>query len=120
MKIRTGFVSNSSSASFVIDKCNLTDKQIKCIRSAPAYAERLEMGFIGSYGNWQVKENDRFIWGDTTMDNFDFAEFFTKIGIPWTYIGWSDSNGNDRSKMWSERASKGEFKVVDANRRMYE
>ena len=37
MKIRQGFVSNSSSSSFVINKINLSEKQIEQIKNHGSY-----------------------------------------------------------------------------------
>lgn len=118
MRIRSGFVSNSSSASFVIIKFNLTSRQLKQIRSAPAYAKRLGMDFIEEHGNWRVKEDENVILGSTTMDNFDFAEFLTKIGVNWDYIGWDDSNENERRHRWEAEQHSGKFPVIDANKRL--
>lgn len=119
MKIRSGFVSNSSSASFVILKSNLTERQLKQIRSAPAYAKRLGMDFIEEYENWRVQEDENVILGTTTMDNFCFAEFLTKIGVNWDYIGWDDSNGNGRRRHWEAEQRSGKFPVIDANRKLW-
>jgi len=69
MKIRTGFVSNSSSASFIIKKYHLSEKQIDDIKKY--LAEDNEDG-------WQTDEDEHIIEGWTSMDNDAFGEWLDK------------------------------------------
>lgn len=69
MKIRNGFVSNSSSSSFIINKNNLT-----------ADEEKLILDYIDSEANddgWSIEidETSGLINGWTSMDNGAFETF---------------------------------------------
>jgi hypothetical protein len=73
MKIRNGFVSNSSSASFVIDRKYVSQDMINKIFDHEDVAEGEE---------WTVVMNDKEIICSTYMDNFDLLEYVRKIGVP--------------------------------------
>ncbi len=82
MKIRNGFVSNSSSSSFVIDMCestSITKKQLNEIINAPS-----DLGF-------KIKIKDGAVIGTTTGDNSRMHEYlrdFVKVNeeiIIWEY-----------------------------------
>lgn len=88
MKIRTGFVSNSSSSSFVIKKQDLTDLQILKIYDYLNEAKILGLHISDEY--WEISEDEYNIKGWTFMDNFDMAEFFDRIGISNLIVEWSD------------------------------
>jgi hypothetical protein len=88
MKIRNGFVSNSSSSSFVISKKDLTTKQIYSINNHIEIAEYL--GIKTWESPWDIRENDEFIEGYTYMDNFDMDEFLEKIGVDKSKIDWTE------------------------------
>jgi len=109
MKIRNGFVSNSSSSSFVIHKYYLSEEQIaKMFNYVEVVGEYLkdnplpEKGYYDydqpspeydfSYcdSSWSIKEFNDFIFGDTSMDNFSFFDFFRFIGIDDNNICWDD------------------------------
>jgi hypothetical protein len=84
MKIRNGFVSNSSSSSFVIPKDKLTEEQIQLIKNhsteANKHAEYYDFGNSDDY--WSISESEYYISGYTFMDNFDMYEYlinFMKI-----------------------------------------
>lgn len=95
MKIRTGFVANSSSSSFVLDKSKITDDQLKAVLNHISYtrehfnvqedypAPYLEDGFWCGDMDWWILDNsgEPFLGGYTYMDNFDMGRFFEKIGI---------------------------------------
>ena len=92
MKLRKGFVSNSSSSSFVVDK-NLTNAVV-CdkIRNHMEVAREMyadhedewtEVGYIDDNSDaWSIHEYAEKIEGYTSMNNFDMEAFFEKIGVP--------------------------------------
>jgi hypothetical protein len=80
MKIRQGFVSNSSSASFVIDKTKLSALQVLAIMDHINAAQRLGMENVCDEEAWNVTEEESTINLHTSMDNFDMLEFLEKIG----------------------------------------
>ena len=87
MKIREGFVSNSSSSSFIINKCNITDAQLQKIREHSYWGEIYKIPYTNE--EWEIKETENTISGYTTMDNFDMDYFLTIIGVFKHVINWS-------------------------------
>ena len=89
MKIRNGFVSNSSSSSFIIRKSNLTERQIEQIYDHIDSAIELaandhnykEFGYCETSDAWSVDEKEETIFVSTFMDNFDMGGFLKAIGI---------------------------------------
>ncbi len=109
MKIRSSFVSNSSSSSFVIDKTGLTEEQIWAIKNHIKVACWLNKArediwwderdcdcsdikkcrhhsdgltfWKGPSDEWTITETDTKLLGDTYMDNFDIEKFLDLIGV---------------------------------------
>jgi hypothetical protein len=82
MKIRQGFVSNSSSSSFIVKKCTLTPAQEVIMRNHRLISE--EVGDAYNYpedGFWEISEHDDHYVCHTIMDNFDLREFLIDLGI---------------------------------------
>jgi len=92
MKIRKGYVSNSSSASFVIKKKHLTEEQLEAIRDHYNYAVTrfydLDTAWCNEGDSWHLKEDEKKIYGETSMNNFDMREFLQAIGVPLEHIGY--------------------------------
>ena len=87
MKIRQGFVSNSSSSSFILKKSGLTDDQIDKIINHVEHYQLLEGWEDCEWlkemrDEWNVEVDDDFIKCSTFMDNFDLIELMHVIGIP--------------------------------------
>lgn len=104
MKIRSGFVSNSSSSSFVIYREALSDKQLNKILHIEKTIEKLIKKDVlkGSPKNltekfsyydqdpWRIEVSDDFVFGETSMDNFDISAFLTQIKVDRDCIKWDD------------------------------
>ena len=83
MKIRSFFVSNSSSSSFTIKLCDITAEQYLKIIDLEDHNE----DFIEYPWTLEVLEDS--ICGDTDMDNFDMETFLIEIlKIPEDKINW--------------------------------
>jgi hypothetical protein len=77
MKQRAGFVSNSSSSSFIVQKHVLTEEQIQEILR-PATPEEDP---YDSWASWFVEETADTITGYTSMDNYQYTDRFKAMGI---------------------------------------
>ena len=79
MKNRNGFVSNSSSSSFVICKEYLTDKQIEAIKQFRKDMIKADRGF-GDNGNY-LNEDDNYISFEIYYIDSEFCDMCDKNGI---------------------------------------
>lgn len=83
MKVRNGFVSNSSSSSFILYKDKLTEEQILLIKNH-------HLCKIIPYADtdfWCVDEHNDTLELSTMQDSFDMYEYLTQIvKIPYNSI----------------------------------
>jgi hypothetical protein len=89
MKSRFGFVSNSSSSSFIISKHFLNEWQINAIKNHTTNLYFKRSG-CDKYDAWNINEDEHFVCGSTSMDNFDMREFLCMIGINPNVVKWDD------------------------------
>ena len=90
MKIRTGFVSNSSSASFVIKLVDITADQL-CQIDRHCYAAKTNnWEEFNIQDPWDIVIDNAAgtVSGYTLMDNFGMLNFLLKIGVPEDKIEW--------------------------------
>ena len=82
MKIRSGFVANSSSSSFIVDKSRITAVQYKAIANHVRYVqEHFPDWYWTNDDAWHIDETDVEIHGYTPMDNLDMEMLFVELGI---------------------------------------
>lgn len=93
MKIKTDHVTNSSSASFIIDKEKLTDLQLYLLKNHVEFVKSYHpsaLEYVELFGasvetiaqsGWTITEEDEYIEGYTSMDNFDMKWFLREIGV---------------------------------------
>jgi hypothetical protein len=84
MKVRTGFVSNSSCSGFAISKKHVSAHQRDLIYNHIEKAKECEME--GTYHHhascgdaWDIWETEDFIIGSTIMDNFDMHHYLEHV-----------------------------------------
>ncbi len=103
MKIRNGFVSNSSSSSFVIYRESLTNKQLTKILNIEKTIEKLiekdeklsEKFEYYDQDPWRIVVSDDFVFGETSMDNFDMSAFLKTIKVDSDFIKWDDGYNDE-------------------------
>ena len=89
MKTREGFVSNSSSQSFIIrHKELLTDYQIEQIKN---HSNKLSND--DKWNAWRIEVNEYTIYGATDMNNFDMREYLNEIGVPQDAVEFGEEWG---------------------------
>jgi hypothetical protein len=72
MKERLDFVTNSSSASYIIRKDKITYKQAKQIYDHSQFV-------ANKYDAWSISESNTDIKVSTIMDNFDMHDYLVNI-----------------------------------------
>ena len=92
MKIRIGFISNSSSTSFIVSKRVLSEEQIVAIRDHIEYSSKNfpQIGWADKDQYWNIDETDEQMRLYTGMDNFDMHEFLMALGVNDDDIKWND------------------------------
>jgi hypothetical protein len=84
MKTRNGFVSNSSSASFVLDKHRLSGYQLERLRNHIQAGRDLKlptMEYAEDRDAWEItKDDDNVLELFTIIDNFDMCELIDALG----------------------------------------
>jgi hypothetical protein len=96
MKFRSGFVSNSSSSSFLIPINALKYYQVQMIKDHinttmewSKYQEN-EL-YVYNEDSWSIDVNEKCVYGWTIMDNFDMHHFLIEIAkVDPKYIHWGD------------------------------
>ena len=86
MKIRNGFVSNSSSSSFVVSKNDITAMQLTLIKNHSK--EGAKYGIQYPEDEWSIYETDESLEGYTSMDNFDMESFMRRIGVDMSKVNF--------------------------------
>lgn len=71
MKTRLGFVSNSSSSSFIISLDNISAKQLRKIIHNPA----TNPNSIDYLDRWTIEITEDEVKCSTYMDNYDFCKY---------------------------------------------
>lgn len=89
MKIRSGFVSNSSSSSFVVSLRKLSPEQFCKIVNHEKWGEKLGIQYPDD--TWNITIEKGILHGYTSMDNFDMRTFLDKLNV--TDIKWGEFQG---------------------------
>jgi len=104
MKTRIGFVSNSSSSSFIVFKDALTEEEKDMIIDYQKWVKYfIKLDFANNQEEelkerfdycksdpWSITVTDDYIFGQTSMDNFDMWEYFNYIKIDQNFADWDD------------------------------
>jgi hypothetical protein len=86
MKIKSDFVTNSSSASFIIGLHNITHLQKILIYNHVYFCKYEGIEGFGDFhldegDAWEIKETEDYIEGSTIIDNFNMHEYLKIIGV---------------------------------------
>lgn len=85
MKVRSGFVSNSSSSSFIVAKAYLSADQLSAIRD---HCKSTMFSGSDPHDAWIISEDDYTIEGSCSMDNFDMHGYLEVLGVNMSKVKW--------------------------------
>lgn len=91
MKVRSGFVSNSSSSSFAIPLRRLTVAKVDKIRNHIEVSKKLALRpqiFWKDYDAWDIFIENGWVIGSTIMDNFPMEDFLEAISVDMDRVQW--------------------------------
>ncbi len=81
MKLRTGFVSNSSSSSFIVKKDRLTPSQKYIVENYKETSVNSTDATFDEVDDWSMSDEGTYYKFHTSMDNFSLNSFFEFMGI---------------------------------------
>ena len=81
MKTRLGFVSNSSSASFIVKKAGLSPSQKYIVENYVEAATKSNDDYKDEVEDWSMTEHQNHYKFWTSMDNFSLNAFFESMDI---------------------------------------
>ncbi len=121
MKIRSSFVTNSSSSSFVVDLKELTDYTISVFKNPELVADQLiptndctRDEYLEEAKEWDIRIEDGKLYGYTTMDNFDYSQIFYICGLDYESHK-SNEIAPSLAKEMADNAQKFSERVGDKN-----
>ena len=90
MKIRAGFVSNSSSSSFTILLADLTGEQVGAIMNYKDIAEHYGMFLSDDDYSWTIEITPKIITGYCNMNEFNMTDLLHAIGVNLEHVKWEN------------------------------
>ena len=91
MKTRAGFVSNSSSSSFIVSLDDVSSRQLELIKNHHlVMGDEYGISVWDSHDEWDITVTRNHVKGTTMMDNFDMERYLKAIGISGDVVEWSD------------------------------
>ncbi len=117
MKIRLGFVSNSSSSSFAISLRRLSIDQLCKIINHTKWGKKYGVEYADD--GWNIDVRKGVLYGDTIMDNFDFGTFLDKIGVNSDAVKWGERGGYDEENCTDEIPEECKPECDDCQMRYY-
>jgi hypothetical protein len=101
VKIKASFVTNSSSASMIIEKSVLNDFKIICLKHHIEAANLITKDPLryphSMHDRWTIEEDRKYIYGSTSMDNFDMQWFLDALNISRKSYLFDDHDRLDRA-----------------------
>ena len=90
MKRRFGFVSNSSSSSFIINLRDISAEQLVKIQNHVEFGKENDILYCDPSDAWTIEVTGIDVRGQTNMDNFSMEDFLRRIGVPADKITWGE------------------------------
>ena len=90
MKIRKNFVTNSSSASFIIERSKISEDQLDALLDHLNYAKNKLGWEVDKFLDfeWNIKVDNYYVKGFVIIDNFPMDDFMENIGIDLNNVSW--------------------------------